>query len=598
MSDHIFTCVAQKGIANMRAKKLNGFSLMEMMIVLLIVAIVAAASAPLVSKKMGRGNSTGDSPWVFTGLGSNIAYNLSGNNNSTVIIGTTTLPNGWNKKARLYIDCGNDLETGHIAFGNGNAEPFILTADPRNGRVGFSTDEIPSRTVAFGSGQVLSNRNDSVIIGHNANQGISDVYTEEAGNVGGQVIIGHNAYSRGDGRRAIAIGKDSVSFAHTVALGYRARAKNEKTGESVIIGHEAEAFNYGNTTLGAFARTDNIGSVAIGKEAEATGTASVAIGSSDFVDNCIAPKASGNYAVAIGNDSLAQNDRSIAIGHKSKSEGNSSSIAIGSLTKAQNSNTVAIGNSTEALGPFSCAIGDRSNAIGLGSVALGSLAVTKLSGRNSIAVGIQSIAQGKNAIAVGGYSVANYDNSVAIGYNVETSQAHQIVLGSNLDTVEIPGKLSYTKPLQLISDKRLKNINSLYTAGVEELKKLKIYNYTLKKDKTRTPGVGVLAQDLQKVFPNAVTEGDDGFLRIRWDDMFYAIINAVKELDDKIADIMQVTMETNSKLLMQDKQIRLQAKIIQEQKQMLIQQRKINEEQTKNIESLVKRIEKLEKQFL
>ena len=134
-----------------------------------------------------------------------------------------------------------------------------------------------------------------------------------------------------------------------------------------------------------------------------------------------------------------------------------------------------------------------------------------------------------------------------------------------MDTVEIPGSLSNTKTLQLISDKRLKNINSLYTAGVEELKKLKIYNYTLKKDKNRTPGVGVLAQDLQKVFPNAVTEGDDGFLRIRWDDMFYAIINAVKELDDKIADIMQVTMETNSKLLLQDKQIRLQAKIIQEQ---------------------------------
>ena len=43
-----------------------------------------------------------------------------------------------------------------------------------------------------------------------------------------------------------------------------------------------------------------------------------------------------------------------------------------------------------------------------------------------------------------------------------------------------------------------------------------------------------MAQDLQKVFPNAVTKGEDGFLRIRWEDMFYSLINAVKELDLRI----------------------------------------------------------------
>ncbi len=35
-----------------RMKRLSGFSLMEMMIVLTIVAIVAAASAPMINKKM------------------------------------------------------------------------------------------------------------------------------------------------------------------------------------------------------------------------------------------------------------------------------------------------------------------------------------------------------------------------------------------------------------------------------------------------------------------------------------------------------------------------------------------------------------------
>ena len=44
-----------------------------------------------------------------------------------------------------------------------------------------------------------------------------------------------------------------------------------------------------------------------------------------------------------------------------------------------------------------------------------------------------------------------------------------------------------------------------------------------------------MAQDLEKIFPKAVFKGDDGFLRIRMEDMFYALVNAVKELDKNSA---------------------------------------------------------------
>ena len=47
-----------------------------------------------------------------------------------------------------------------------------------------------------------------------------------------------------------------------------------------------------------------------------------------------------------------------------------------------------------------------------------------------------------------------------------------------------------------------------------------------------------MAQDLQKIFPDAVFKGDDGFLRIRMEDMFYAMINAIKELDTKVTYLM------------------------------------------------------------
>ena len=88
------------------------------------------------------------------------------------------------------------------------------------------------------------------------------------------------------------------------------------------------------------------------------------------------------------------------------------------------------------------------------------------------------------------------------------------------------------------SDRRLKNIGTRNTAGLEELNQLKIYNYTFKNDKSKHSQIGVMAQDLQKVFPNSVFEGPDGYLRIRWDEMFFASINAIKELDRKIVSLV------------------------------------------------------------
>ena len=90
----------------------------------------------------------------------------------------------------------------------------------------------------------------------------------------------------------------------------------------------------------------------------------------------------------------------------------------------------------------------------------------------------------------------------------------------------------------MVSDRRLKNVGEVFTGGLEQIKKLEVFNYTFKKDTEKTPRVGVMAQDLQKIFPNAVFKGEDGFLRIRMEDMFYALVNALKELDAKVQMIV------------------------------------------------------------
>lgn len=88
-----------------------------------------------------------------------------------------------------------------------------------------------------------------------------------------------------------------------------------------------------------------------------------------------------------------------------------------------------------------------------------------------------------------------------------------------------------------LSDRRLKFVTSEDTEGLSEIVSLMPYNYTFKSDKMNTSQVGVMAQDLQKIFKNSVTEGKDGYLRIRWDEMFYAMINSIKTLDKKLVKI-------------------------------------------------------------
>lgn len=89
-----------------------------------------------------------------------------------------------------------------------------------------------------------------------------------------------------------------------------------------------------------------------------------------------------------------------------------------------------------------------------------------------------------------------------------------------------------------------------------------------------------MAQDLQKVFPQAVTKNSEGWLQIRWDDMFYAAINAIKELNAKVCAIA--------------KDVTALKATADEHTQALEAQAKTIEQQQAEIKALAERVEKLE----
>ncbi|MBQ9246137.1 tail fiber domain-containing protein [bacterium] len=87
------------------------------------------------------------------------------------------------------------------------------------------------------------------------------------------------------------------------------------------------------------------------------------------------------------------------------------------------------------------------------------------------------------------------------------------------------------------SDIRLKNVSGDSTAGLKEINALEVKNYTYKKDEKKVPHVGVIAQQLQKIFPDAVSKDEEGYLRIRTEDIFYAMVNSIKELCKQLQDL-------------------------------------------------------------
>lgn len=91
----------------------------------------------------------------------------------------------------------------------------------------------------------------------------------------------------------------------------------------------------------------------------------------------------------------------------------------------------------------------------------------------------------------------------------------------------------------LSSDIRLKNLSGKFIANLDAIRKINAYNYTFKNDSAKRPQVGVMAQDLKLVFPNAVTKDESGYYQIRWDEMLYSAINAFKALNERFVNLAQ-----------------------------------------------------------
>lgn len=310
-----------------------------------------------------------------------------------------------------------------------------------------------------------------------------------------------------------------------------------------------------------------------------------------------------NCSVGLGAAVVSSARDATAIGESSSASADGAT-ALGTSAGANHPYATALGGSARAFADHAIALGVNSHATGANSIAIGidnPGASYGARADRAVAMGYQAYASGTNTVAIGNGASATGSNSVAIGNGATSAGDNQIVLGTSNQTVIIPGKLYLPKYVsgdayvingELFifpspSDRRLKNINGEFIGGLDKIRQIKTYNYTFKKDKKKTPRVGIMAQDLQKVFPNAVTKDTDGYLMIRQEDMFYAMINSIKQLDK----IVQGIVKDFKVLLARVKQI--DDKIIALIKADKITGQKIKqlEKQNKALEARIKRLE-------
>jgi hypothetical protein len=89
------------------------------------------------------------------------------------------------------------------------------------------------------------------------------------------------------------------------------------------------------------------------------------------------------------------------------------------------------------------------------------------------------------------------------------------------------------------SDARLKDIGERYEHGLEEITKIEPVKYRYKEDNALglpSDGeyVGLIAQEVEEVLPEAVEQNAQGYLMLNGDPINYAMLNAIKELSAEV----------------------------------------------------------------
>jgi hypothetical protein len=339
------------------------------------------------------------------------------------------------------------------------------------------------------------------------------------------------------------------------------------------IGNYSVAFGTSPLASGAYSVAMGVSPTASGSYSTAFGYMTIASGSNSTAFGNAA-EASGQWSVAMGNHTTASGANSIAMGKETAAEGeNSATIGrnvkalsfcetvIGSLNTGYTPQDKTGWNTNDRLFVIANGITTASNAMTVlksGFTGIGTdtpQAGLHIRGHGFPAsfmyieanvgndAGIR-LYDGKtvkwhlfNNVATGGLQIYNTDGNTAIfakqsnafvglGTTNPTQKLH--VVGNAYKT---EGGTSWASS----SDLRLKTVLGEYEKGLNDIAALQPVRFRYLENNPRQllsdiEQVGFVAQDVKKIFPEAVSEAEDGYLDFNIHAINVALVNAIKEL--------------------------------------------------------------------
>ncbi|NME18112.1 S-layer homology domain-containing protein [Megasphaera elsdenii] len=329
---------------------------------------------------------------------------------------------------KAYVDANDNTQSGTYTVNGGETHNYVILA---------GTDNKKYICDYHGDIREVTSIDDNGVI--TAGNVVTNApVTKIVGGTNGFNVNGHqNATAFGNATRATAAestawGQGSIASGEaSTAFGIKSKAE----GKNSLAGLGGQAVNENSIALGKDTKANNAQqavSVAIGENAEASGERSLAIGFgvSEKVNGqddttLTSTKASGESAIAIGTDVVAQGQHSVAMGSHTDAA-KDSSVAIGFDTHTVSDSAVAIGSGTRAEGRYSV-------ALGLSSVAGKETndATNPLNGGGSVAIGYGTSAKASRSVAIGtGATAADAEFTTALGDSANAQQRGSVAIGA------------------------------------------------------------------------------------------------------------------------------------------------------------------------
>lgn len=438
---------------------------------------------------------------------------------------------------------------------------YTNTTSEHNTAVGVNslrTNDGGDGNVAVGHGALYSNTtaNENVAIGKNA------MYANTEGH--SNVAVGYNALDANTtGDKHTAVGKLALSAVETAnentAVGYYALAGNTTGQYNTGIGVEAGITNTTgsyNTSVGWKALNVGTGAscTAVGAEA---GLSITAGNNCTYLGSSAGRYATGSQNVAIGSESMEgasgtnSGSESVIIGHQAghttTSGGKNTYVGYqAGYSNTSHSNVIAIGYkaSENIVTGTSIAIGSEAgndHTTCHTNICIGDN-TDKDSGNNS--GGHTATIIGHNSKRSGGtFNEGVYGNSATglgsnkllLGWSNVYHSGNNADFSTTSDQRIKKNIVNNNTGLSVINNIQVKNFEYKTKEEVKEafpsFTDTQVESSVVEKSGTQ---LGLIAQELATVLPNCVSENDHGIKSVERDELFWYMLNAIKELSAKV----------------------------------------------------------------